>query len=134
MAGQAVTFTDSVTQAAPGGGAATGTVTFKDGTLLLATGTLSGGVASSEGGVECGRPQHHGGVRRRRELLTGGSAALTETVNQADTTSVLSASANTAVAGQAVAFTDAVSAASPGGGAATGTVTFKDGSQVSTER
>ena len=44
--GQPVTLTASVTASAPGGGTATGTVSFYDGTTILGTGTLSGGVAS----------------------------------------------------------------------------------------
>jgi titin len=39
--GQPVTFTATVTAVAPGGGTPTGTVTFKDGTTVLGTGTLN---------------------------------------------------------------------------------------------
>jgi RHS repeat-associated protein len=39
--GQAVTFTATVTAGAPGSGIPTGTVTFKDGTVVLGTGTLT---------------------------------------------------------------------------------------------
>jgi hypothetical protein len=44
--GQSVTFTATVTSKAPGSGTPTGTVTFKDGTTVLATVMLSGGVAT----------------------------------------------------------------------------------------
>jgi sugar lactone lactonase YvrE len=46
VAGQAVTFTATVTPRAPGGGTPTGTVTFLDGTTVLATEVLSGGSTS----------------------------------------------------------------------------------------
>jgi ELWxxDGT repeat protein len=45
-AGQAVTFTATVHATPPGIGVATGTVTFKDGTTMLGSGTLNGGVAT----------------------------------------------------------------------------------------
>ena len=44
--GQAVVFTAVEIPAAPGTGVPTGTVTFKDGTTVLATETLSGGTAT----------------------------------------------------------------------------------------
>jgi len=43
IAGQPVTFTATVTAAAPGGGIPAGSVTFKDGTATLATVSLSAG-------------------------------------------------------------------------------------------
>ena len=44
--GQSVTFTATISATAPGAGTPTGTVTFKDGSTTLGTGTLSGGVAT----------------------------------------------------------------------------------------
>jgi hypothetical protein len=44
--GQAVTFTATVGVVAPGGGVPTGTVSFYDGSSLLGTGTLAGGVGT----------------------------------------------------------------------------------------
>jgi hypothetical protein len=44
--GQPVTFTATVTAAGTGNGAPTGRVTFKDGTTVLGSATLSGGVAT----------------------------------------------------------------------------------------
>src|SRR5207253_7996640 len=55
------------------------------------------------------------------------SANLTQTVNQAGTTTAVSSSVNPSVFGQSVTFTATVSAVAPGAGTATGTVTFKDG-------
>jgi hypothetical protein len=44
--GQSVMFTATVAAVSPGAGTPTGTVTFKDGSTVLGTGTLSGGVAT----------------------------------------------------------------------------------------
>src|SRR5207237_2563423 len=55
------------------------------------------------------------------------SAPLSQTVNQDGTTTAVVSSANPAVFGQTVTFTATVSAAGPGSGTPTGTVTFKDG-------
>ncbi len=44
--GEKVTFTATVTASAPGSGMPTGTVTFMDGSTMLGTGTLSGGVVT----------------------------------------------------------------------------------------
>src|SRR5439155_755470 len=62
------------------------------------------------------------------------SSGVTQTVNQADTTTSVSSSANPSVFGQSVIFTVTVSAKSPGTGTPTGTVTFKeDGTTLYTE-
>src|SRR5207244_38522 len=58
---------------------------------------------------------------------TSTSAALTQTVNQASTTTAVTSSANPAVFGQPVTFTATVSAVAPSVGTPTGTVTFRDG-------
>ena len=42
VSGQSVTFTATVTAKSPGAGIPTGTVTFKDGSSILGTGTLDG--------------------------------------------------------------------------------------------
>src|SRR5206468_1916189 len=58
---------------------------------------------------------------------------LTQTVNQADSTSSLTSSANPSVSGQPVIFTNTVTAVSPGAGTPTGTVTFSvDGTPSAT--
>src|SRR5207237_1287390 len=61
--------------------------------------------------------------------FTGGtSAPLAEPVSLDTTTFGLISSPNAPVFGQAVTFTAAVSAAAPGAGTPTGTITFMDGS------
>src|SRR5205823_7646465 len=52
------------------------------------------------------------------------SAALNQGVNQANTTTAVSASVTPSVFGEALTFTAAVSAVAPGAGTPTGTVTF----------
>ena len=52
------------------------------------------------------------------------ASPLTQTVNQASTTTAVASSANPSVFGQSVTFTATVSAVAPGAGARTGTVQF----------
>jgi autotransporter-associated beta strand protein len=62
-------------------------------------------------------------------FFTSGSNTISQTVNQDQSTTVLTASpAGGSVAGQQVTFTATVSASSPGAGFPTGTVNFFDGS------
>src|SRR5207249_1418024 len=58
---------------------------------------------------------------------TSTSAALTQTINQANSTTAATSSLNPAGLGQTVTFTATVNAAAPGSGTPTGTVTFQDG-------
>ena len=55
-------------------------------------------------------------------------SALNPLLNQDATTTVVTSSANPSVHGHSVTFTAAVTAAAPGSGTPSGTVTFKDGS------
>ena len=122
--GQSVTFTATVTPSA-----ATGTVTFKDGSTTLGTGTLSGGHAtyatSSLSVATHSITAVYGGNSSYNSSTSG---ALSQVVNKASTTTTLSSSANPSVYGQSVTFTATVAAVSPGSGTPTTTVTFKDGS------
>ena len=139
VTGQAVTFTATVDAVAPGSGTPigvsgsvfTGTVTFRDGNVILGTvavafsgrATLTTSFAAAGGhaitAVYSGDPN-----------FVGSSQSLTEQVNapprpptpQATTTSLM-ASANTARVGQAVTFTATVRGPA-GTGTPTGTVTF----------
>src|SRR5262249_47048944 len=58
------------------------------------------------------------------------SAAVTETVSRASTTTAVSASVNPVVTGKPVVFTAVVAPVAPGNGVPTGKVTFKDGNVV----
>jgi Bacterial Ig-like domain (group 3)/Bacterial Ig-like domain (group 2)/Galactose oxidase, central domain len=114
-----VTFTATVSPSA-----ATGTVTFKDGSTTLGTGTLSSGKATyktsslavgshSITAVYGGNSNYNGST----------SSVLTQTVNKATTTTTVASSKNPSTFGGSVTFTATISPST-----ATGTVTFKDGS------
>jgi Bacterial Ig-like domain (group 3) len=107
--GQSVTFTATVT--ATGGGTPTGTVTFKDGSTTLGTGTLStsGGVTTATYATTAlGVGNHsitaaYGGDASRAAST---SPALTQTVNAANLPPTLNSIANqTAKAGTALNVT-----------------------------
>jgi hypothetical protein len=117
--GSSVTFTATVTP-----GTATGTVTFKDGSTTLGTGTIASGKATYSN-TKPAVGSHsitaaYGGDTNDNSSV---SSVLTQTVNKANTTVTLVSSANPSSFGSSVSFTATVTPA-----AATGTVTFKDGS------
>jgi thermitase len=124
IVGQSVTFTAVVTPSA-----ATGTITFLDGTLVLGTGTLSGGVATfSSTALSAGAHSITATYGGDSNDTGGSSAALSHTVSiatKATTTSAVISSLNPAIAGQLVTFTASVLPSS-----ATGTVTLFDGSST----
>lgn len=116
--GNSVTFTATVTPSA-----ATGTVTFKDGTTTLGTGTLSSGKATfSTSTLAAGSHSVTAAYGGDTNYNTSTSSALTQTVNKANTTVTLASSANPSTYASSVTFTATISPS-----AATGTVTFKDG-------
>jgi large repetitive protein len=130
VSGQSVTYTATVTVTSPGSGTASGSVTFKDGITVLGTKTLAGNVATlSNSSLSVG--SHSITAEFAGDSNLNGSTnspALSQTVNKADTTTSVAASANPSVNGQSVTFTATVATTSPGSGTASGTVTFKDGS------
>jgi hypothetical protein len=128
--GQPVTFTAIVTANAPGSGTPKGTVTFRDGSTILASVALSGGAASFSTTLLSVRTHtltttYNGGVN-----FASSSGTTTETVTQAATTTALSATLASSVFGQPVTFTAIVTANAPGSGTPQGTVTFRDGSTI----
>ena len=129
--GQSVTFTATVSAAVPGSGTPTGSVTFLDGTTVLSTAQLSGGRArfSTKGLAIAGHTitAVYGGDTN---FITSTSTVLNQVVNQDGTTALVSSSDNSSVSGQSVTFAASVSAAAPGSGTRTGTVTFLDGTTV----
>jgi hypothetical protein len=117
--GSSVTFTATVTPSA-----ATGTVTFKDGSTTLGTGTLSGGKTTfSTSTLAAGSHSITASYGGNTTYNSSTSSTLSQTVNKANTTVTLASSANPSTYGASVTFTATVSPS-----AATGTVTFKDGS------
>lgn len=123
--GKAVTFTADVT---PYSGLATGNVTFKDGTTVLGTVALSGGVAKfSTSTLAVGSHSITADFLGSTYFLTSVSAAQTQVVKN-DSTAVVATSVNPAKYGEAVTFTATIThTATP---VPTGTVTFKDGTTV----
>ena len=126
--GESVTFTATVTAASPGSGTPSGTVTFLDSGSPIGMGSLSSGKATFSTTflvldthtitVSYGGDANFTGTT---------SAALSQTVNQAASTSKVTSSANPAVYGQTVTFTATVKPVAPATGTPTGIITFLDG-------
>jgi hypothetical protein len=116
-------FTITVTGSS---GTPSGTVAFFDGASWLASSTLAAGTASfSVSALPIG--SHSISVRYSGDTAFASSTSntLTQVVNLAPSTTVLTSSLNPAVAGQSVTFTATVTAST-----ATGTATFYDGSTL----
>lgn len=126
--GQAVTFTASVSINAPGAGTPSGTVTFLDGTTVLASITLNaGGQATfSTGVLSAGSHAITASYSGSTNFSASTSSALAQVVNKTASTMTLSSGSNPSTFGQAVTFTATVSGSS-GPSTPTGTVTFVDG-------
>jgi len=121
--GQLVTFTAAVTS---GSGTPTGSVTFKDGSATLATVALSGGTAQYPTSSLAAGGHSITAVYSGDATYAGStSGVLTQTVNKLSTTTGLVSSQNPSNAGNSVTFTATVLPS-----AATGSVTFKDGSNA----
>jgi MYXO-CTERM domain-containing protein len=125
--GQSVTLTAHV--ASPSG-TPTGTVTFTDGAATLGTGTVNGAgdatlttSALAVGGHSLTAAFAGGGC----VFPASASAAFTQTVNKAGTTTALTSSVNPTITGGSTTFTATVTATAPGAGTRTGNAVFKDG-------
>jgi hypothetical protein len=128
--GQSVTLTVTVTTTAPS--VPTGTVTFKNGTATLGTATLNAsGIATlTKTNLPVGSLSISAGYNGDSETAKSTSAALTQTVNQATSETVLVSSRNPSTLGQLVKFTATVTSPTT---TPTGTVTFMvDGNPVAT--
>ncbi len=131
VSGQIVTVTATVTPASPGAGTPTGTISFYDGATVLGSGTLSGGVASLTTSSLSIGSHNLTAVYGGDVDFTGSTSPVdTQTVNQAATTTALTSAPNPSVSGQTVTMRATVTAASPGVGTPTGTVSFFDGSTL----
>ena len=124
--GQTVTLTASVNSTA---GTPTGTVIFYDGLTSIGSATLSSGkaaiaVSSLAAGSHSITAAYQGSVN----FSASTSAAVSQTVKIATTTTSLTSSVNPAGTSQSVTFTATVT--SQFGGAATGSVTFYSGTQT----
>src|SRR5581483_9441180 len=104
--GQSVTFTASVSAAAPGAGAPSGTVTFLDGSTVLATVNLAAGGTASFSTFDLSVGGHTiTAVYSGDGNFLDNSASLAQNVVTDPTTTALSASANPSNLGQGVTFT-----------------------------
>ena len=124
--GQSVTFTATVIPLAPGAGTRTGTVTFKDGATTLGTGTLNGAGLATFSSSSLGIGSHSiTAVYAGDANFTGStSSALTQTVNQASTTTAITSDLpDPSLVGQPVPIVFTVPVTAPGGGTPTGNVT-----------
>lgn len=124
--GQSVIFTAAVKAAS---GTPAGTVTFKNGTVTVATITLSAGVAKYTNktfavGTHSITAVYNGSA----SFATSTSSPVSQVVNKATTTTALVSSANPSVFGESVTFTATV--APEFSGVPAGTVTFKNGTVI----
>ena len=122
--GQTVTFSATVTTS--GSSAPTGSVTFSDGSNTLGTASLVNGVASLNAsfatlGSHTITASYAGDTHNK-----GSSSGVSILVNQAMSFAGLSSAPNPSNFGQTVALTATLSAAPPGSGTPTGSVTFYD--------
>jgi len=123
--GQSVTFTATVTPQAAG--AATGTVTFSDGSIQLGQSTLSDDTATvSISELAIGSHSIVASYSGDSKYAASVSSALVQVVSTASTTTVLAGTPNPANLGQSVTFTATVAPTTSG--APSGTVSFLDGS------
>jgi hypothetical protein len=129
--GQPVIFTATVSPTS-GTGTPTGTVTFEEGTNVLASGvSLNGSARATFSTGALGIGNHTLTAVYSGDTTFGGSqgddSSLPQVVNADGTTTTIASSVNPSVFGQAVTFTATVAASPPGAGTPTGLVTFKDG-------
>ena len=127
--GQAVTLAVTVAGAA---GVPTGTVTFKDGAAILGSAPLNalGQAALTTNSLLAGGHSIAAVYAGDANYLGVTSAALVQTVAQANTNTIVVSELNPATLGDAVAFAAAVTAKAPGSGIPTGSITFRDGATL----
>ncbi len=141
---QSVTYTGTVTVNGPGSGSPTGTIVFFDGGTSIASCNGSTGLAVNGSGVAtCVIPtntystpgshtitaQYVDGINYNTSAV---SAAITQVVDNATTTAVIS-NGNPSVVGQSVTYQATVTVVSPGTGTpTTGNIEFLDGGNAIT--
>ncbi len=125
--GQTVTLSAAIAAQAPGAGTPSGSVTFKNGAATLGTVPISGGTATLDvSGLAVGT--HAIAVEYSGDSSFMSSDSIhQQSVHHAHTTTVVVPSKGTNAFGEPVTFTATVSAAAPGAGTPTGTVTFRNG-------
>ena len=129
--GQSVTFTATVSAVAPGVGNPGGTVNFFDGSTNLGSGTITAGVATlSTSSLSIGARTITVQYNGDGNFNGSTSSAITQTVNKATTSTLLTSGLNPSTFGQSVTFTATVSVVSPGVGTPAGTVNFFNGATL----
>lgn len=125
--GQPVTITATVSVLAPGAGAPSGTITFKDGSTVLGTAPVnsSTGEQASITTADLSVAQHAIVATYSGDdgFLTSNDS-VTQAVSRAQTSTMVTSSANPAQSGQGVTFSATVTPVAPGAGDPSGTVVF----------
>jgi autotransporter-associated beta strand protein len=122
--GQQVTLSAEVTPTD-----ASGTVSFYSGTTLIGTGNVSGGTAAlSTTKLALGANSITAVYSGDSTNTSSGSSAVTVTTVQSNSSTLVTFSPSSPIAGQTVILTATVTAADPGSGTPTGTVQFFNGS------
>ena len=136
VSGQSVSWTATVTAAAPGAGSPTGTIQFAvDGVNLGTPVTLVAGVATStaRSDLTVGTHSITANYSGDGDFNSGVGTLASQTVNAASTTTAVASSLTPSVFGQSVSFTATVAVAAPGTGTPTGSIQFQvDGSNFGT--
>ncbi|MDX3099057.1 Ig-like domain repeat protein, partial [Streptomyces sp. ME19-03-3] len=128
VCGQPLTLTATVSVVPPGTGMPSGSVTFFDGPTPLGTAMVVGNTATLPVPLGLGAGTHSLlAVYSGNSCVASSAGSALPTVGKAGSTTVLTTSPNPSLTGQTVTMTATVSAAAPGGGTPTGTVTFFDG-------
>ncbi len=124
--GQAVVF--SVTISSPASGE-TGTVQFVDNGIMIGSGAVSGGQATFQTGSLTLGTHPITAVYEGDDDFIGSSSwnTVTQTINQASTSTDLTSSHDPGLVGQTVNYTATVAVDAPGSGSPIGTVSFSDG-------
>ena len=127
-------LTATVDVVSPGAGTPTGTVTFRDGNVVLgkaAVTTSNGTTTASLSLPQLGAGSHQITASYQGDVYYASSSSQTLGLAvQRTTTSKVKAIQTSTLFGQSVTLTATVGVSSPGGGTPTGTVTFMDGSTV----
>ncbi|MET3960627.1 hypothetical protein ABIE44_000561 [Marmoricola sp. OAE513] len=125
--GQPITFTANVSVLAPGAGAPSGTIVFKDGATTIGSEPVSAStgeqasitVSNLSVGSHAITATYSGD-----DSFNGSVGNTAQTVTRAQTTTSITSSQNPAANGEGVQFTATVSPVAPGAGVPTGTVRF----------
>ncbi len=137
VTGQPVAITAAVNVTAPGSGIPTGTVTFMDGGVPIAT--CAAATVTGAGMATCPASFDTAGAHAITAAYSGDShftastsSAVTQTTSPGATAAMIVSSSDPSVAGQAVSYVATVSAVAPASGIPTGTVAFLDGASTVT--